>query len=408
MLIITMPQAGQTMEEGTILNWRKAEGDAVEKGEILLEIETDKATVEVEAAESGILRKILCPEGLTVPVLSPIAILGNAGEDVCNAILAAADELKSMLAGNPDAAQAIAQTSMSDTPCPPGTPMGGERAAKPVGPGAALRASPAARRLARERGVDIAALESGSGPGGRILTADLERAPLAGRERRRPLTGMRKAIARNLLLSKQTVPHFYMRTKIDATPLRAFRREQQARFPCTVNDVILWACAQTLREFPAFRCRIEADDVVEVPEISIGIAVDVEGGLRVPVVVGADRLSLREVAGESRRVIDAARKGKLEAGGRAVFTISNLGMFGIEEFAAIINPPEAAILAIGAIREEVLVEAGAMRVGHVMTMTLSADHRVVDGVIAAEFLRRLKELLESPDSPDKPQTGTRE
>jgi pyruvate dehydrogenase E2 component (dihydrolipoamide acetyltransferase) len=405
MLKITMPQAGQTMEEGIILSWRKAEGDRVEKGEVLLEIETDKATVEVEAAESGILSKILCPEGLTVPVLSPIAILANSGEDTRKAILEATAELKCMLSGNPAALEAIALPDMTNHAVAShksiqGAPKTGELDAVPSKGGMPGKASPAARRMARERGIDLAELGLGSGPGGRILSKDLEKAQAPESGIRRPLTGMRRAIARNLQLSKQTIPHFYVRLKIDAAPLQAFCREQKARYSCTVNDVIVWVCARALREFPAFRCRIEGEEIVEVPGISIGIAVGMDDGLRVPVILDADRMSLKGVADESRRVIEAARHGKMDGLGRAVLTISNLGMFGVEEFAAIINPPEAAILAVGAIREEVLVEAGAMRAGHVMTMTLSADHRVVDGVIAAKFLRRLKELLEAPASLD--------
>jgi pyruvate dehydrogenase E2 component (dihydrolipoamide acetyltransferase) len=406
---ITMPQAGQTMEEGTILCWRKQEGEQVRKGEVLLEIETDKANVEVESDANGILRKILCPDGTTVPVLAPIAILAGPEEDLTGSLSEARAELKAMLGANAALIEALGLGDAGAVSAPE-APRAVQQDMQPLpaaeAPSAAaapgVKASPAARKVAQERGLDLGGLMPGSGPGGRILSTDVEKAaPAAGSVGgiiRRPLAGMRRAIARNLVLSKQTIPHFYMRLTLDAGALFDFYRARKAQYPCTLNDVVALACARVVQEFPAFRSRIEGEELVEHPTANIGIAVGMEDGLRVPVIEGAERMSLRQLAGESQRVIEAAQRGKLEGAGRGVFTITNLGMFGVEEFAAIVNPPEAGILAIGALREAVLVKDGALRAGRVMTLTLSADHRVVDGLLAAKFLGRLKALLEAPES----------
>ncbi len=392
---ITLPQAGQSMEEGTILCWRKNEGDQVRKGEILLEIETDKADIEIEAAESGVLRKILCPAGATVPVLTPIAILADASDDLAAEVARAEAELHPA-AGGGSAATTTPQAVSGAKPAPAealSQPQGELRGDEPL----PVRASPAARKTARERSVDLGGVWPGSGPGGRVLSTDVLRAAGPGQPVRRPISAMRKAIARSLCASKQTIPHFYMRLTIDAAPLQAFYRACKAEYPCSINDLLISACARVIREFPAFRTRIEGDELVEYPDVNVGVAVGMEDGLRVPVLLRADSMPLREVAAESRRIVEAALQGKVEAMGRGSFTISNLGMYGVEEFAAIINPPEAALLAVGAIRESVTVKDGAMRAGQVMTVTLSADHRIVDGLLAARFLNRLREVLEAPE-----------
>jgi pyruvate dehydrogenase E2 component (dihydrolipoamide acetyltransferase) len=405
---ITMPQAGQSMEEGTILCWRKNEGELVNKGDILLEIETDKATVEVESSESGILRKILCPKGTIVPVHAPIAILGQAAEEINSEIAQAEAELQSVISGNVVSPETRIANETSPEP-PAATPIFITPAVKatpvqalPAGQRpTVLRASPATRKAARERGIDLSTRMPGSGPGGRILLADLDRSfePSSSVEPiRRPLVGMRRAIARSLVASKQSIPHFYMRMTFNAAPLVEFYRLQKAQYPCALNDLLILACARVMSEFPAFRSRIEGEELVEFPFAGIGIAVGMDDGLRVPVIIGAERLSLQQLAVESRRIIDAALQGRVAAMGQGLLTISNLGMFGVEEFSAIINPPEAAILAVGAIRETVIVSDGAIKAGRVMTMTLSADHRIIDGLLAARFLSRLKEILESPDS----------
>jgi pyruvate dehydrogenase E2 component (dihydrolipoamide acetyltransferase) len=258
-----------------------------------------------------------------------------------------------------------------------------------------VKASPAVRKLAAQRGVDLHGIAAGSGPGGRILSADV---PAAGQSAgRRPMSRMRKAIARALQQSKQTIPHFYMRLTLSAEPMLAFYQSCKARFRCSLNDVVVLACARVIREFPAFRSRIEGDELVELPSVNIGIAVAVPDGLVVPVVIDADRLSLQEIAAQTKQLVEAARGGRIQGMGQGSFTITNLGMAGVEEFAAIINPPEVAILAIGAVREAAVVKDGTVRPGKVMTVTLSADHRAVDGMLAARFLGRLKELLEDPE-----------
>jgi pyruvate dehydrogenase E2 component (dihydrolipoamide acetyltransferase) len=208
---------------------------------------------------------------------------------------------------------------------------------------------------------------------------------------------MRKAIARSLLASKQNIPHFYIELTVDAEAMMDFYRRQKATYPCTINDVVVLACAKVISEFPPLRSRIDGEEIVEFPAANIGIAVGTDSGLVVPVLVGADQMTLKQVAARSRQIVEAARGGKLSGMGKGVFTITNMGMFGIERFSAIINPPEAAILAVGAVRETAVVSDGAIQPGRVMTMTLSCDHRVVDGLIAARFLSRLKELLETPD-----------
>ncbi len=387
---IVLPQAGNTMEEGTIVKWHVAVGDMIEKGQIIFDVETDKATIEVEAADSGRIARIVAEEGQTVEVKRPVAYLADNDADVDA-------YLESQGAIPPTPEQAPAPAAVSSAPVPQQVPTDSGR----------IKASPAARKLAREKYLDLASVGPGSGPGGRILSTDVSSAasitPSAPIETdapvRRRMSSMRRAIARNLLTSKQNIPHFYMELTINADPLYAFYKCEKAKYPCTVNDVIVAACGKGIGEFPALRSRLdtESNELIEYPTANIGIAVGLDNGLVVPVLVGADRMKLREIASESRRIVEGARSGKIEGMGQGVFTITNLGMFGIERFSAIINPPEAGILAVGAIREDVVVRDGEVKRGRVMTMTLSADHRVVDGVLGAQFMQRLKEILESPE-----------
>ena len=409
---VAMPKAGQSMEEGSILKWHRQEGDTVAKGEILLEIDTDKAAIEVESPRGGVLRKILCEAGTTVPVLAPIAIVAGADDDISTELSEARAELSSFLKGEikPTPEEAPSRPARAE-PARAGTPVAGrEPAAKPVAPVPApaesgrIKASPAARKTAQNLRVDLVSVGEGSGPEGRILTTDVARAAaetaaVPKGAPRRLLTGMRKAIARTMQASKQEIPHFYVKLTIDAGPLHRFYRAEKQKYPCTINDIMTLACARVIREFPAFRSRIEDnDEVVEFPAASIGVAVGMDEGLVVPVVVGAEGMSLEELAVETQRIVEAARNGKVVAMGQGVFTITNLGGFGVEEFSAIINPPEAAILAVGAMRESVIVKDGGIRPAWIMTMVLSADHRLIDGLMAARFLKRLKEVLEAPDT----------
>jgi len=386
---ILMPQAGNTMEEGTVLVWRVKEGERIAVGQVLCEIETDKATMDFESPDAGRLARLVAREGETVAVKELIALLADNDADAV-----------AFLAGRGKSAGAAATA----TTAPPSV-SSKERPTVSAAVTAAgrVKASPAARKIATQRGVALASVGAGSGPGGRILSTDLEdvepttAAAANGSVVRRPLSKIRRAIGLNLQQSKQTVPHFYVRTTIDADPLLAFYREQNSAANCTLNDVIVLAVSRAIREFPAVRSQIVGNEIVEYPHANIGIAVGVDEGLVVPVVVAVDTMSLAELAAETKRVVELARKGRLESVGKGHFTISNLGMFGVEEFSAIINPPESGILAVSAAREAVIVENGAMRAGRSMTITLSADHRIVDGVMAAKFMARLKEILEHPD-----------
>ena len=397
---ILMPKAGQTMEEGTLLKWHVKPGDRIEKGQVIFEIETDKANMDVEAVVSGRLARIVLAEGQSCKVLEPVAYLAEKDEDV-DAFLAAGGAAATPQGPSAEpapAAHSAPESSVTAAAAPEAT---------------RVKASPAARRLATERGVSLAAIAPGSGPHGRVLSTDVlnaavaapaapsptpaaQPAPAPEGVARRKMSQMRKAIARNLTLSKQTIPHFYIKATINAEPLMAFYQQEKAKYQCTLNDVIIAACARCITEFAPFRSRIEGDEIIEVPSANIGIAVGLEDGLVVPVLTAAEKLTLQQIGVESKRLAAAARAGKLEGVGKGVFTITNMGMFGVEEFSAIINPPESAILAVGTIREEVIVSGGTLRPGRVMTLTLSTDHRLIDGVMAARFLNRLKELLEWP------------
>lgn len=256
-----------------------------------------------------------------------------------------------------------------------------------------LNASPRARRAAKQLGLALDPI-SGSGPNGRIVEADVLKSasPAAPTKpgKRTPLTGMRRTIAARLTESKQTIPHFYMRKTVRMRTLLAFLKERKTVHPCTLNDLFLKATALAIRELPAFRTRIEGAEIVEFDEVNLGIAVGIDGGVIVPVLLGADQLPLPELAAETKRLVGLARERRIENSGRGVFTLSNLGMFGVEEFTAIINPPESGILAIGAARDD------AASGEKLLTLNLSCDHRVVDGMAAAKFLNRLAEIVESP------------
>jgi len=394
---ILMPQAGNTMEEGILVSWKVKEGDHIQVGQIICEIETDKATIEYESPDAGRLARIVAHEQDAIPIKEPIAFLADKDADV-DAFLAAGG-VKATSAAAPSAqaaaalpAQAVAGAAEARV----------SRGRSPVTAEGRIKASPAAREIARQRGIDLASLSAGSGPSGRILSSDVERAKVAavvtgdGQPIRRPMTKMRRAIGLNLQRSKQTIPHFYLRLTINAEPLFAYYREHKPRTNCTLNDVVVLGVGRAMAECPGVRSQIQGDEIVEYAHANIGIAVGVEDGLVVPVVKNVDTMTLAQLSAEAKRVVENARNGKLENIGQGNFTITNLGMFGVEEFSAIINPPESAILALGTVRETVIVQNGAMRPGRVLTMTLSSDHRIVDGLLGAKFLGRLKEILENP------------
>jgi pyruvate dehydrogenase E2 component (dihydrolipoyllysine-residue acetyltransferase) len=406
---VIMPALGVAQQTGTLLKWLKAEGQSVSKGEPLMEIETDKATVEIEAPASGILAQVMAKPGDEVPVGNRIALILAHGEDP-SAVTLQDSRLRS-------------ESGAGSSSLSKGEEKGesGKRAAAPSpvplpqiegrGEGAPLTgrilASPAAKRIAQEKGVSLAALK-GSGPDGSVLAADVLRASAAGitatldlaGEQMVPLTSMRRIVGERMIQSKQTTPHFYLSMDINMSVVEKRRTEWkvegQSSVP-SINDFILFACAQTLKEFPSVNSTYTDRGNKLHKEINIGMAVALEEGLVVPVIRGADRLSLEELAAQGRQLIDKAQSKKLfpldyEDG---TFTVSNLGMLGVDNFTAIINPPQCAILAVGRVAARVVVEEGMFAIKAMMTGTLSADHRIIDGAIGARFLRRIKEQLES-------------
>ncbi len=410
--IVPMPKLGFDMAEGTLVRWLVREGENIEKGQVLAEIETDKATVEVEATRSGVVLKHLVPEGTTLPVGEPIAVLGEPGEEV---------NLEALVGKAAEAPQAQAEAAPAKEPPPTAAPSPAEEKTDGHLPGG-VRASPVARRLAKEHGIDLRVLK-GSGPGGRIVKKDVE-AAIAAREAapavapaapvfapaeaarktvRQPLSRLRAAIGRRMVQAKQEAPHFYVTIEIDAEPLMALREELNRLLPegapkLSVNDFIVKASALALREFPNLNASIEGDEIVRHGPIHIGIAVAVEDGLLTVVVRDADLKPLRLLSQEARAAVTRAREGKVrpEDVEGATFTVSNLGMFDVEHFIAIINPPQAAILAVGSVREVPVVRQGQVVPGKTLKATLSADHRVTDGAEAARWLQIFRRYLEEP------------
>ena len=432
---ILMPKAGQSMTEGKIVTWLKKEGDPIERGAPILEIETDKANIDVEATEEGVLRLIVHQEGETVPVLTVIGVIGEADEEI------ELEELRSKYEKPPAEESPAGDTTTAapvekpeplkatetgsgeesppavtaETPAATSAPVMIVRQPVPrLDGGRRISASPLARRLAAERGLDIRLLK-GSGPGGRILKRDIEQAPANGSaavaavetqltypdpSERPPLKvaleGMRGAIAKALQHSKSTIPHFYTTIAIDvgeALALKSSLAETGTRV--TINDLVLRACTLALVDEPGVNCRV-SDDHIDYPEdINLGIAVGNDEGLVVPVVLGAQGYDLAGLAAQTSQVIEQARAGKLTGAGQGTFTISNLGMFGIESFTAIINPPEAAILAVGGIHQQPVAVGGEVVTRPILRVTLSCDHRAIDGFIAARFLARIRFLLQT-------------
>jgi pyruvate dehydrogenase E2 component (dihydrolipoamide acetyltransferase) len=381
---VFMPKLGQTMEEGRIIAWRKREGEAVRKGEVLLEVETDKANLEVEAAADGYLRKVLVKEDARVPVFTLLAFIGDMSDPL-------PVESGQGLPAEPGKAAVAATVEAAVTKEEAG----------------AVRASPRARKLAEEKGVDVHQLK-GSGPGGRVQEKDVlafleARTPSAVRPRVEPLSRLRKVMGQHLQQSVQTAPHFYVTIDADVTALmqihaRLSRAAKEGKGPrVTVNDFLIKAIALSLAEFPQVNCQLEGADQVRVNEfINVGIALPVEGGLLVPVVSEAHRKTLVEIADISRRAIEEAKAGRMTATPASI-TISNLGMYGVREFTAIINPPEAAILAVGAVRPVLAVKEDSRSFGvtQAMSITMSSDHRLIDGALAARFLASIREKLEN-------------
>ena len=419
---ILMPALSPTMEEGKLAKWLKKEGDTVKSGDVIAEIETDKATMEVEAVDEGTLGKILVPEGTeNVKVNVPIAVLLGEGEDAS----AAPKAPPAPPAASAAPAEAPA-TAPKAAPAPSVAP-----APKTNGAGHAQRifASPLAKRIAKEKGIDLAAL-AGSGPRGRIVVRDLEgakpgAAPAAGKVppmqapalgdprvyfepgsyEEIPLDGMRKAIARRLTQSVQTTPHFYLSVDCEIDTLLEVRAALNARSPkgdgaykLSVNDFIVKAAAAALMRFPAANVSWADDAMLRHKQADIGVAVAIPGGLITPIVRHAEAKGLAQISREVVDLAERARGKKLKPqeyeGGS--FAISNLGMYGIKNFTAIINPPHSGILAVGRGEERAVVKNGQIVTANVMSMTLSVDHRAIDGAVGAEFLSILKGFIEDP------------
>ncbi len=378
-----MPQGGQDITEGVVVRWIKAEGELVRQGEVICEVETEKAVFEVVSPVDGVLLKIVAPAGARVPIFALIGVVGEPGETVA----------EEALATEPRAVRR-----------PPDVEAIRRRLADGGAQGDDLKISGRARKLAAEKGIDPQAL-TGTGPGGRIIEKDV----LLQMEKRRisvaalrgqsePLSRMRQAIARKVLQSKQTIPHFYVTVAVDMTAALNLRESlKTAGRSLSITAWVVKAAALALRAFPRVNSRIQEDRLVIFEDVNIGIAVELEGGLAVPVLARADGLSLADVAQRAEELVAAAQSGKQLGVDPATFTVSNLGTLGVDSFIAIINPPEAAILAVGAIRRQPVVNAeGAVQIGAMMNITLSADHRAVDGALAARFLGHIKHDLENP------------
>ena len=407
---VVMPQMGYDMREGTVVRWYKQEGETVDRGEVIADIETDKATVEFEAYTGGVLGRIVAEAGVAVPVGELIAIITEPGESV------------------PE----VAAPAPSPAPAAPSAPAPAAAAAEPEPPAApaapadgGVRASPIARRLARERGIDLA-LVSGTGPNGRITERDVESyqaapaapepAPTAAASAPAPesvaapsdsrieLSRMRQTIARVTSDSKSTAPHFYVTAEIDMGKSMSLRRdvndESDPENRVSVNDLMVKACALALAKHPKFNSFYRGDHLEVHGAMNIGIAIALESGLILPGVSNCESKNLLQIAAATKDLIARANSGTLrnEEYSSTTFSISNMGMFDVESFTAIIYPPHAAILAVGSVKQQPVVRDGELTVGTMMKATLSTDHRVADGAEAAQFLMEIKRVLENPVS----------
>lgn len=387
---VIMPALGVAQQTGILIKWLKAEGQSVTKGEPLMEIETDKATVEIEAPGSGVLTEVIAKAGDEVPVGQRIAFILAPGESLPTEV---ARRARPTSGARETAPKSPANTSS--------TVDSAEARVERV------LASPAAKRIARERGVDLTALK-GSGPHGSVLAEDVLRAALDSStattatskvEQLESLSAMRRIVGERMTESKRSAPHFYLSVEVDMSTVSNLRSSWKQRGESevpSINDFILYACARTLKDFPSVNSSFTEQKIKLHADINLGMAVAVDEGLIVPVIRNADRLSLTELAAQTLLCIDKAQKKKLlpldyEGG---TFTVSNLGMLGIDSFVAIINPPQCAILAVGRVASRVVVDDGMFAIKSLMTATLSADHRVIDGAIGARFLRQFKDCVE--------------
>lgn len=402
---INMPKLGFDMAEGLLVRWVKQVGENINKGDILAEIETDKATVEVESSASGVVLSHIAEQGTMVPVNAPIAVIGQAGEKV-----------------DTPAAAPKPETKAEEKPAAPSQPTAAPvaQASTPADNGP-VKASPLARKVAKDNGVNLASVQ-GTGPGGRVVRKDVEAALAGGQtskveSRIQPATisyqptvedkvvattKLRQAIGRRLVESKQTIPHFYVTHEYKMDALMDMRKQANAYLPdnekLSVNDFILKAVALTLRQFPNLNATIKGNEIIQFGHVNVGVAVTVPGGLMTVVVKDTDFKSMRQISGEVKAMAGRAREGKVkpEDVDGSTFSTSNLGMYDVEEFIAIVNPPEAAILAISSAREVPVVDNGQIKPGWRMKATISVDHRISDGAEAAQFMQALAGFLENP------------
>ena len=409
--IILMPKLSDTMTEGVVAEWHKKVGDDVSSGELLAEIETDKATMEFESFYDGTLLHIGVDTGGNAPVNAVLAIIGDKGEDVA-AILAEAEKEAAVEEVKEEApAPAAAPVASAPSPSPVATAPAPAPAASVADTNGRLYASPLAKKMANEKGIDLSNVQ-GSGENGRIVKRDIDHyVPFEGASKKRGFVGtesytdetvsqMRKTIARRLSESKFSAPHFYLTLDIDMDKAIAIRTQLNALegVKISFNDMVIKAVGLALREHPNVNSSWYGDFIRRNDHIHIGVAVAVDDGLLVPVVRFADGKEMMEIGAEVRELAKKAKSKKLqpqEWEGNT-FTISNLGMFGIEEFTAIVNPPDSCIMAVGGIKEVPVVKNGAVVPGNVMKVTLSCDHRVVDGATGSAFLQTFKEMLENP------------
>ena len=409
------------MTEGTLLRWCKKKGDKIEVGDILAEVETDKATMEMEAFEEGTLADIYVEEGGKVLVGAALGVILADGEKL-------GDKPKASPAPTPITEEATASRPVVSSGRPL-TPRARAAAARASGVevtlGVRVKSSPLARKIAASRGVRLETIK-GTGPGGRVIAFDVENAPVGGAvgapavsaspvatilptpitgmpETKIPLSGMRRVIAERLLASKTQIPHFYLSIEINAAPMMAFRKEYNEAnaakgLKITFNDIALAAVARAAMEKPKVNAAFAGDSIIQYSSVNLSVAIAVEDGLVTPVIRNAQTLSITEISAAVKDLATRARDKKLKpeeyAGG--TITVSNLGSYGIEQFCAIVNPPQAAILAIGAIIKKPVINGDAIEIGQRMSITLSGDHRVVDGAVAAEYMAALRKLLEAP------------
>jgi len=401
--IIGLPKLSPTMEEGTLVAWTKKEGDEVDVDDLLAEVETDKATMEFRSFDRGVLLKILVPEGATLEPDVPVAIIGKAGENI-DELLTQVEAASAAVSGS----AAVPASEPASEPAPESAPV---PVPAPVSPAGRVLSSPLVRRLAREKSIDLGAVQ-GSGPQGRIIKRDIDSyagapATRISGERLPPrvvkASSMRRTIARRLTESMQIIPHYYLTVDVDIAPLSDARKAMNAELEAagrkvSLNDLIIKAAAVALRRVPEVNASWMGKEIHYHQVVDISVAVAVDEGLMTPVIRDADRKGVAQIADEVRELAGRARDKKLqpEEMTNGTFSISNLGMFGIEEFTAVINPPEGAILAVGTIRNEPVVEDSAIVPGRRMRFTMSCDHRIIDGATGAKFMAAFKRIVESP------------